>query len=143
MLSICFSHLLSCAWYFVAATSENVDNWLNRYKYADEALDDRYWASMYYIYATFTTTGYGDIVPKGTVEFAFTIIIMCMGVTFYSFIYSQMMGKLESYNAKTEFFTNKQKLLAGLRIRNRVIDKKMWREMKVIIDEHLKNNLQE
>ena len=113
-LSLCIAHILACGWYFLANNSSNADTWLRRYAFADEAWYDRYWASLYYIYTTFTTTGYGDIVPNTSDEFLFTIIIVCVGVSFYSYVFSHMMLKLAEYNAKNKEFNKKKLLLKQL-----------------------------
>jgi len=107
LLSLCIAHLLACGWYYLATLSDNPDTWLYRYQFADEFWIDRYFASMYYIYTTFTTTGYGDIVPNTTFEFMFTILIVSIGVTFYSYVFSHMMGKINEYNKKNGEFNSK------------------------------------
>jgi hypothetical protein len=49
------------------------------------------------VYTTVTTTGYGDIVPDTSPEFAMTFFFMFGGVTFHSLIYSTIISKLEEH----------------------------------------------
>lgn len=93
--SMIVAQIFCCVWHLIANTSSNPENWLVQYGYLDETTHDRFWASMYYVYATFTTTGYGDILPHTNVEFLVTIFMMILGVLFYSFLYTTIIGKFE------------------------------------------------
>lgn len=107
-LGILLAHLFACLWFFIASNSGDPDTWLIIYEYDDEPPFDQYWASLYYIYTTFTTCGYGDIVPHTFDETVCTIIFVGSGVTFLSFVYTNMMEKLDNYNQRyLEFHTKK------------------------------------
>ena len=140
-LSLCIAHILACGWYYLARNSSSADNWLRRYNFVDEAWYDRYWASLYFIYTTFTTTGYGDIVPYTSDEFVFTIFIVCLGVSFYSYVFSHMMIRLNEYNVKNGEFNTKKLLLKQLATKHKVIGKTLQKEMTTIIEEHKRNGL--
>jgi len=60
---ICAAHIGCCVWYYLALNSSDRNTWIYRYGYNGEPTVDLYIASLYYIYTTLTTTGYGDIVP--------------------------------------------------------------------------------
>ena len=105
------AHIFSCFWYYQAFISSSDENWLNRSGYRGEDLHDQYWASMYYIYGTLTTTGYGDILPSSEQEFLLTIIFMAVGVTFHSYIYTHMLRKFRDASSTNAFFNEKKELL--------------------------------
>ena len=86
------AHLFSCIWYYIADTDEPT-SWINRYNYREEDYRDRYFASLYFIYSSLTTTGYGDIVPYTMLETIWTIAFMCIGVSVHSYIFTSMLGK--------------------------------------------------
>jgi len=88
------SHIFCCIWYYIA-DSPDPDSWINRSGYRAEGLDDRYYASLYFIYTTLTTTGYGDIVPFTFGEMLATVIFTFVGVTVHSVIYSSMLQKFD------------------------------------------------
>ena len=84
------NHILACLWHAISSNTNDPGSWLYRYGYAEESVWDRYTASNYFVYTTFTTSGYGDIVPYSNYEYAVTIILMCSGVVFHSFLHSTM-----------------------------------------------------
>lgn len=87
VLVLLLAHIATCVWYYIS-DSDNPDAWLNRYEYRNESLHDRYWVSLYFIYTTLTTTGYGDIVPGTLNEYIATVIFMAVGVSVHSIIYT-------------------------------------------------------
>lgn len=107
LMSMIVAQIFCCVWHLIARTSSDATNWLHYYQYEFEPTHDRFWASLYYVYSTFTTTGYGDIVPHTNIEFLVTIIMMMLGVLFYSYLYTTIINKFEKQNAKNKFFTDK------------------------------------
>ena len=134
------AHIFSCIWYYIASISNEDNNWLLRYRYIDENLDDRYMASLYYIYSTLTTTGYGDIVPGTNYEIALTIIFVACGVSFHSYIYTTMLDKFDKYGDKHEFYNTKKYLLHSLATTTNLFKgnkgRMILREIIVVINEH-------
>ena len=98
--SLILAVIFCCIWHLLANTSDERTNWLTFYAYQDELTFDKFWASLYYTYTTFTTTGYGDIIPHTNTELFMTILMMVIGVILYSMIYSRIMMKLEEKNDK-------------------------------------------
>jgi len=50
----------------------------------DSSSQTKYIASIYYAFYTLTTVGYGEIHAKSSAEMIITIILMIVGVCFYS-----------------------------------------------------------
>lgn len=74
-------HIVGCLWYLTAqlcAFSE--DTWVFRYNYQDSDSATKYIASIYWVFTTMTTVGYGDISPYTGIERSFTLLVMIFGV---------------------------------------------------------------
>jgi len=143
IIGLSIAHIFSCIWFFMADNSGSDHNWLERYGFLDEQLWDRYCASLYYIYTTFSTTGYGDIVPGTTEEFIATIIFIISGVTFHSLIFTTIMDKINAYSSKNKFYNDKRELLQTLVKKDEIIDTRLYREMLIIINENQSHNTEE
>lgn len=132
-LVIC--HIFACIWHYNSDKSDDPKNWLTRYGYDSEPVHDRFWASLYYIYSTVTTTGYGDIGPDTNSEFVQTLVFMCCGVVFYSFVYSSIVAKFEDLAERNEEFHKKIVLLSELKRKKMFTGKKyLYREMLYLVD---------
>lgn len=81
-----YLHLMSCLWYFLVKLEDYPSNsWVARNDYQDAGTIEIYLASMYYVLATTTTVGYGDITSDTVLEKIMTLIIMLFGVLTFSF----------------------------------------------------------
>jgi len=107
-------HLFACLWYYSNDISRSVETWVHRYEFEDEQQLDRYIASVYYVFTTFTTTGYGDIVPTTTLEFALTLLFMAVGVIFFSKLYQVMISNMFLIVSHNEDCNTARKLLTSL-----------------------------
>ena len=136
VLILLIAHIFTCIWYYISDTDEPI-GWINQSGFREEPLADRYWVSLYFVYTTLTTTGYGDIVPGTKWEYAWTIIFMGVGVTVHSMIYTYMLSMFEDMNNAYEEFSIKKDLLLDLKkegiFKN---DKKLYLEMLVLVDKH-------
>ena len=84
-------HIVGCFWYFVAKLDDqHPDSWVSRYGYIDSDNFTLYITSVYWVFTTLTTVGYGDIVPHRVLERFFTLILMAFGVAFYSYTISNL-----------------------------------------------------
>lgn len=55
-------HTLSCMWFLVARLEDfGPETWVYRYGYDTAGVFEQYLAGLYFIVATITTVGYGDI----------------------------------------------------------------------------------
>lgn len=101
VFGILVAYIFACIWYFIPNINPSRKSWLLRYDYESEATHDKFWASMYYVYSTVTTTGYGDILPDDSQEFGMTLLFMACGVTFYSMIYTIIIRRIEKHTERS------------------------------------------
>lgn len=136
---ILISYLFSCLWHFVPKENPDAESWLIRYDFLDEPTHDRFWASVYYIYSTMTTTGYGDITPQTKQEFALTVMFVAFGVTFHSLIYTTILKKIEEFREKNLKYNLKLKYMHEMKNQLKLLSgkdgKKIYKEMLVFLEE--------
>ena len=87
---IAIIHIEACFWHFVAYNDNmRSDNtWLSSRNLLNENWETRYLNSFYYTLILMSTIGYGDIVPKNSIEILVCILFTFIGLfTFASVIY--------------------------------------------------------
>ena len=120
---ICFvliSHILSCFWIFLAIF-EN-ENWISNSKMDFVDNSDIYVVSLYFIWSTIFTIGYGDIISVNIYERCFNIIIMQVGVLLFSFAVLSLCIIVTSYDKMTELYMHNLNVLDEIREYNPQID---------------------
>jgi len=123
------AYIFGCIWHFVAILLLDPSTWLIRYDYYAEETHDKFWASMYYIYSTMTTTGYGDIVPGNKSEYLQTSIFMAVGVTFHSIIYTTILRKIEEMQFNSQAFAQKKEYLTFLKEKAKLFKSKKGKQV--------------
>ena len=108
-------HCAACMWHFFGWHDSSPDSWVSRNTFRDEPLFDRYVASMYFIFQTITTVGYGDIGVETRVEFAIAIFLMFTGVLFYSNILSELLELIDRKLRQQERIQSRYHLLRTLK----------------------------
>ena len=56
-------------------------------------MDVKYFSALYWATVTCTTVGYGDITPTNKWEMAYALVIIIIGVSFFSYILSNLCGQ--------------------------------------------------
>ena len=100
MMSLILCHICCCFWVILANLNQDsdefIDTWLVRSNYQDEADYIIYIASMYFVLATFTTVGFGDINGVTGPERLFCLLLMIFGAISFSFSVSSLSSMLSS-----------------------------------------------
>ena len=85
LVFVVLCHTLACSWCLLAKLEGlSEDSWLVRYGYDHSPAEEQYVAALYFIVATITTVGYGDISAQTVPEKAFCVGLMVLGVLAYS-----------------------------------------------------------
>eukprot|EP00435_Cladocopium_sp_Y103_P055925 s912_g18.t1 len=111
-------HVMACGWYLCAALhNDPLETWLARRLVGvnEEMLlncspFDQWAHSMYFVFAVFTTVGFGDISAFTTGEIMYVTLTMMVGAIVHSLIVGQVIGEVTSDNTVNTFLKNKLKL---------------------------------
>jgi hypothetical protein len=82
-------HLLACLWYYIGI-SDPVGGWVAKKIPPQEPTYSRYISSFYFVYATITTVGYGDVAGLNSAERLFSVGAMVLG----GFLFGLLIGSV-------------------------------------------------
>ena len=105
------SHLFTCLWHYFSFYSATYNTWLDRNGYRDNSGVSRYISSFYFVYQTITTVGYGDVGVETSTEFVFSILLMFIGVVFYSSLLTKLLELIARANMEQDITQQKFELL--------------------------------
>ncbi|KAH8089972.1 voltage-gated potassium channel [Aureococcus anophagefferens] len=77
-----------------------VATWVDVYVDPRDDNTGRYIAAMYWSLSTLTTVGYGDVNSGSTVERLFAILIMIVGVSYYTYIISSLSSIISTFDSQ-------------------------------------------
>ncbi len=101
-------HWVACGWFAIAVVEGlSADSWVARAGLADLGIGQQYLRSVYWSFVTTTTVGYGDIVPIGTLETAFAIVVMVVGASMYALIIGSIASLVSSIDSSKAAFWNR------------------------------------
>lgn len=98
VLVVFLLHLLGCLWVTVVVLNPFDDpvNWQTPIGLVDASDQEVYIAAVYWATVTIYTVGYGDITSQNEFELFCNIIILFIGVSMYTYIFSQLSVLLSS-----------------------------------------------
>jgi len=62
------------------------ENFIDEYGFEEKTVQESVIASMYFIFTTLSTVGFGDFHPKGNLERVLGAFVLLMGVAIFSYI---------------------------------------------------------
>ena len=107
-------NLIICCHIYVGELS--YPNWIVSYNLQDKSFIEIYLASFYFIIATMTSVGYGDIVCKSSFERYFQIIILSIGLVAYSWIISAVGDYVKNKSRAMDNFNRDMTKLEEIRV---------------------------
>lgn len=94
-------HVAGCFWYFLAWLYDFEPNtWVVRAQRQEDSAGTLYLVSIYWVFTVITTVGFGDIVAANSTERIYAIIVMGVGIAFYSYTISNISSVLASMNQR-------------------------------------------
>ena len=110
LVTYIFIHNLACLWLLVSGLEDYTEqNMLLRYDLETLSTFDTYLHSVYYIFTTLTTIGYGDIIPFTNEEKVFAVLVMAFGIGFYSLLIARLTRILTSIDSRENLVKSKLK----------------------------------
>ena len=132
-------HVIGCFWYYLAKLDDfGIETWIYRYHMVESDNGDIYLASIYYVTQTLATVGFGDIVPFSSTERVFALLLMGVGVGFYSFTISNLSTIMATLDTRSTNFNKKTTALNEFSKATKLPDL-----LKKKIKDHINHNHQE
>ena len=105
LLVFVMAHIFACVWHYF--NSSNPNNWIFSANYAGEPTIDRYFSSLYFIYTTLTTVGYGDLTPVTILEKTMALGLMSLGVIIFAYVFQKMLDEMTEIAVQSNEISNK------------------------------------
>ena len=85
------THITACVWILLGDWQFNVkdEGWikdLTEKKLLDEDYWSKYACAVYWILTTFSSVGYGEIVPQTQIELGYTMFVEMLGICFFGYM---------------------------------------------------------
>lgn len=107
--------VLACFWYLLAsAKGFPEDSWVVHYRLQDRDSGFIYLTCIYWVFVTITTVGFGDITPKNSTEQVYAMLVMGVGVAFYSLTIGNLTTLIGNLDQKTQLLNSKLTTLSEL-----------------------------
>lgn len=100
LIYILLIHIVSCLWVFVGFYDTTSVNWIDYGGFTEYDNVSLYVVSIYWAFTTFTTVGYGDVLAVNSTEKLFTVIVMTIGIVFYSYTISSITNVLSNIDTR-------------------------------------------
>ena len=131
-------NLIICYHIYIAELS--YPNWIVSFNLQDKSFFDIYFASFYFIIATMTSVGYGDIVCKNSEERYFQIILLSIGLVAYSWIISAVGDYVKNKSRAMDNYNRDMTKLEEIRIAYPNMPFKLYNKIQQHIQRMLKHN---
>ena len=131
-------NLIICYHIYIAELS--YPNWIVSFDLQDKSFFDIYFASFYFIIATMTSVGYGDIVCKNSEERYFQIILLSIGLVAYSWIISAVGDYVKNKSRAMDNFNRDMTKLEEIRIAYPNMPFKLYNKIQQHIQRMLTQN---
>ena len=120
-------HFYSCLFIFIGRNE--YPNWILAYNLSNENYRDVYISSVYFIMATVTSVGYGDVVAFNLNEKIFQCIILISGTIAYSWIVSSLSNYIKKQNEKSIAYEKRVKILEEIQLKNPQLSRNLYEKI--------------
>ena len=127
ILSLIFLHVTVCIHIFVGRNS--YPNWIIKNNISEDNYYTIYVSSFYFIIATITSVGYGDITGYSTDEHIFQIFLLIIGIIAYSWLVSSISNYVRENNKDMTYFLSKVKILEEIRMSHPEMDNELYHKI--------------
>jgi hypothetical protein len=120
-------HFGTCIFIFLGRNS--YPSWIHAIGFQNKPFNQIYISSLYYLIATITTVGYGDIHGRTIKEIFFQIILLILGTCTYSFLISSISNYIKKIDEKSLSFENKLKILNDIKLTNPYVGRNIYEKI--------------
>lgn len=92
-------HCIACIWFYITTLDFDEMTWLQGQTYETT---DAYVRSLYWTAVTFSSVGYGDIIPKNNGEYIYAMIIEFIGIMFFAYLMGNVSNYLSNFQLSDE-----------------------------------------
>ena len=131
-------NLIICYHIYIAELS--YPNWIVSFKLQDKSFIQIYISSFYFIIATMTSVGYGDIVCISSAERYFQIILLSIGLVAYSYIISAVGDYVKNKSRALDNYNRDMAKLEEIRIAYPNMPFKLYNKIQQHIQRMLTQN---
>ena len=103
IIAITLTYFLGCLWYYLTKANpsgEEINTFYVKYELAKFTSTRRLIICCYFALTTLSTVGYGDLTPQTNFEKIIGIIVMILGIAFFSYIMGNFNDVLINYDKK-------------------------------------------
>jgi CRP-like cAMP-binding protein len=133
--------LMACAFYmfsYKSASSDDqmYDSWIDRkFRGTDTSVSDLYIQSYYWILQTLTTVGYGDGMLNLANEQLFAVMIMLIGVVFFSLTISHLSRVIANSDSNQIALDSKLRILGEIQ-KDYGINQKLYKNIRITLEKN-------
>jgi len=126
-LALIFLHVTVCIHIVIGRNS--YPNWIIENNISEDSYGTIYLSSFYFIIATITSVGYGDITGYSRNERIFQIFLLIIGIIAYSWLVSSISNYVRENNKDMTYFLSKVKILEDIRLSHPEMDKELYHKI--------------
>ena len=121
-------HIFACLHIFIGRNT--YPGWIFANEFQNLSLSSLYMISFYYLIQTMTTVGYGDISSDSFVEIIFRIILLAVGIIFFSWLISNISNGINKKSYAAINYSNDCLLLEKIRLEHTDLPFKVYADIK-------------
>ena len=120
-------HVTTCIHIIIGRNS--YPNWIIKNNISENDFYKIYVSSIYFLIATITSVGYGDISGYSLNEHIFQIFLLIIGIIAYSWLVSSISNYVRENNKGITYFLSKVKILKEIRISHPEMDNELYHKI--------------
>ena len=107
LIAVILTYFIGCFWFWISINQEQwfedseesniTDTWYYTFHLDELNLKGQIYTSCYFALTTLATVGYGDYYPISWIEQIVAVIVMLLGVAFFSYIIGNFIEIISSY----------------------------------------------
>lgn len=124
LIAVILTYFIGCIWFWISINQMDwfanpeeyylTNTWYSEFGLEKRSLSGQIYTSCYFALTTLATVGYGDYYPISWIEQIFAVIIMLLGVAFFSYIIGNFIEIFSTYKQKVGIVDRREDLYRWL-----------------------------